>query len=330
MTHDILIEKLNRYDIDPFDVIDIHVHIPELNNDTRKILVEHPHSLIPADVVKETFGDLNIESFRKKFGEILGACALLPVEEHNIFGKACPVYCSNTTVLKYARQYPEFIIPFGSVNLQDENSKEQLKKLHQKGIIGIKYHALEGYALSDCYPALEELEKLKMPLVVHTGDTPFQNVDLNHANPLMLIPIANDFPKLNILITHFATPMHNEAYWIASRYDNIFMDIAEYPVYWTSDTLNPYGPLLSPLHTKRIGIHKFIFGTDYPMPTLVKQGNKIRTVSHDIGYYLSSLLDLPEEYLSPEEKKQIITQNVWSFLGKTRKEIIESNKRITL
>ncbi len=330
MKYDNLPEKLKDYDIDPVDVIDIHVHIPDLSDDTKKLLLNQPHSLIPADVVSETFGDLNLGSFKKKFGNILGACALLPVEEHNIFGKACPVYCSNTTVLKYARQFPEFIIPFGSINLQEKNISDRLKELKKSGIIGIKYHALEGYALSACYPALAALEELQMPLVVHTGDTPFQHVDLNHANPKMLIPIANDFPKLNILITHFATPLHNEAFWIASRYDNIFMDTAEYPIYWTNHPLNPYGPLLSPLNTKRVGIHKFIFGTDYPMPTLVQDEKKIKNVSHHIGYYLNSLLDLPEEYLTPEEKKQIITQNVWSFLGKSRNDIIEGNKKIQI
>ena len=184
--------------------------------------------------------------------------------------------------------------------------------------------------MSDCHAALSVMEELRMPLVVHTGDTPFQHVNLEHADPKMLIPIANDFPKLNILITHFATPLHFDAFWIASRYDNIFMDTAEYPLYWTNHPLNPYGPLLSPLHTKRIGIHKFIFGTDFPMPTLVQNKNKIQSVSHHIGYYLNSLLDLPDEYLTPAEKKQILTQNVWSFLGKSRKEIIESNKKIEI
>ena len=328
MNYDNLPEKLKRFDIDPADVIDIHVHIPELSDETKNLLLNQPHSLIPANIVRETFEDLNFESFKNKFGNILGACALLPVEEHNIFGKACPVYCSNATVLKYAHQFPEFIIPFGSVNLQEKNIAEQLIQLKNKGIIGIKYHALEGYPLSACYPALNTLEKLQMPLIVHTGDTPFQHVNLSHADPKMLIPIANDFPKLKILITHFATPLHNDAFWIASRYENIYMDTAEYPVYWTNHPLNPYGPLLSPLHTKRIGVNKFIFGTDFPMPTLAPVEKKIQSISHHIGYYMNSLLDLPVEYLTKAEKKQILTQNVWSFLGKSRKDIIENNKKI--
>lgn len=94
----------------------------------------------------------------------------------------------------------------------------------------------------------------------------------------MLIPIFNKFPKLRIMLTHFGTPLHMEAFWVASRYENAFMDTAEYLIYWKPHPDNPYGPLLSPLHTKRIGYQKFIFGTDFPMPTLKEIGGKMVSI----------------------------------------------------
>jgi len=321
-----LIKKLQSKDINPADIIDIHVHLPLLNEQNTEQVVENPHALIPADIVKETFGIVEPEIFIENYNSIIGGIGLLPVEGHNLYGESSPMFSPNSRVLDLAKKFPDFIIPFASVNMKEKDSPDRIRELFDRGIAGIKYHALEGYSLSDCDHALEAIAGLNLPLIVHLGDTPFPHVDLNDAHPGILIPIANKFPNLRMLITHFATPLHNEAFWIASRYENIYMDVAEYPVYWSPHPLNPYGPLLSPLNTKRVGVHKFVFGTDFPMPTLKLDNGTVKAYVHDIAYYLESFLDLPDNFFSDKEKNLILTKNVWDFLGRTREEICNRNR----
>lgn len=321
-------KKISELNLKSENIVNAHVHLPLVNDNLMNALKSSQHSLLPPHLLEKTLNNIIPQHFLSLNNDIIGMNILLPIEIHNIFGNACPIYASNDYVLQLSKQYPNSFIPFGSIPMNRKNAPELIKMWHSKGIVGLKYHALEGYSLLDCDPTLATLESLDMPLVVHLGDTPFPNVNLDHARPSMLVPIFNKYPKLRIMLTHFGTPLHMEAFWVASRYENAFMDTAEYPIYWTAHPDNPYGPLLSPLHTKRVGVHKLVFGTDFPMPTLKDVNGKIELGIHDIGEYVEAILDLPEKYLSAEEKKQVFGENVWSFLGKQKKEIINRNRRI--
>jgi predicted TIM-barrel fold metal-dependent hydrolase len=309
------------------EIVNSHVHLPELNSHLLDSLSNSNHSLLPKDIAMNTIPLIDPDNYIKTI-KYVGKSILLPIGIHNLLGDYCPIYASNKFILKLAEKYPNSIIPFGSLNLADKNASDTIKKLESKGIVGIKYHALEGYSLLDCSNALQTLEELNLPIVVHLGDTPFPKVNLDHARPSMIIPILNKFPKLRVMITHFGTPLHFEAFWIASRYENAFMDTAEYPLYWTPHPDNPYGPLLSPLHTKRVGMHKFVFGTDFPMPTLKQIDGKFKIIVHDVQEYLGAFLNLPDNYFTPEEKKSVLCENVWKFIGKSKHEVEDSNRNI--
>jgi predicted TIM-barrel fold metal-dependent hydrolase len=313
--------------IEEEQIVNIHVHLPLLSGDLLQTYKEGDHSLLPADILEEIIPQLEPETYFKQFK---GISALYAIEKHNIFGKSCPIYSPNDYVLDICHKYPERVMPFGSLDLRSENIAEEISNIIHQGFIGIKYHALEGYSLEKCHEALSLLEKHELPLVIHLGDTPFPNVNLSNADPKNLIYIANKFPSLRMLITHFGTPLHHSAFWVASRYENVFMDTAEYPVYWVNGEDNPYGPLLSPLHTKRVGINKIIFGTDFPMPTLVQDSKtkQISLVNHDIHHYINSIKNLPDHYMNPQEKSEVLSENVWNFLGKQKQEIISCNKKI--
>ena len=323
-----LIKKLTELSISPKEISNVHVHIPELFDVKRLLDEETKHVLLPRHVFENILPLLKPDAFHETYKTIMGSCVILGVEKHALLGKYSPLYTSNEYVLSLASKYPSFFIPFGSTNLSAKDAPKQLVRLKQRGIVGIKYHAIEGYALSQCEAAPSSLEELSMPLVVHLGDTPFPYINLNHARPSQLIPVATTHPNLRILITHFGTPLHHEAFWIAPCYEDVFMDTAEYPVYWTANPDNPYGPLLSPKNTRRIGIHKIIFGTDFPMPTLEWNKNRLKPQVHRIENYLKAFCELPDSYLTHDEKKVILCENIWRFLGKSKTELSENNRKI--
>ena len=335
-----LLQKLQRIGVGAAEVHNVHVHLPELNAQNRTFYTAESHAMLPKHVLTETLPMLDPQAFLKENAHLFGMNVLLPVGPHNLLGKKCPIFASNRYVLGLAAKYPETFIPFGTLNLSLPSAPRMLEKLKGQGIQGIKYHALEGYDLctpegSEINPRLVQsfakMVDLDLPLVIHLGDTPFPQVNLHNADPKTLIPIANRFPDLRMLITHFGTPLHHAAFWVAGRYENIFMDTAEFPLYWTPDADNPYGPLLSPLHIKRVGAQKMIFGTDFPMPTFFKnETGTIEIRSHHPRDYLSALVDLPSHYLTPAEKRAILTENIWKFIGSPQDAVIAKNRRIVV
>ena len=331
-------EKLEQHEIDVRLVVNSHVHLPQSLTVDR--LMSRPadhHTLLPLDILKNTLPLIKISNFLRQTSAAQGMSVLLPVERHNIHGEESLLYCSNQHVLQLAQTHPDQFVPFGSLDLSADDAPIHVEKLADAGILGIKYHAVEGYPLvregkvtPNVADTFEVMQQRNLPLTVHLGDTPFPGVDLENARPTMLIPIAKAFPKLRLMITHFATPLHLEAFWVASCFDNVFYDTAEYPLYWTANRLNPYGPLLSPLHTQRIGSHKIVYGTDFPMPTLTLRHGKIELEVHRLSYYLEKFLDLPRSYFSTTEKRQILCENVFHYLGRSREEIIQNNSSIRM
>src|SRR6056297_809636 len=258
MNQNPLSKKYKELCMDAGDVVNIHAHLPVPTPEMKSAYAQADHSLLPEGILNQLLAIIDPATFVERNRGIIGSCAIYAVGEHNLLGKACPIYSPNDHVLQLSRNYPDFFIPFCSTDMSAQSAEKKIEELKQRGAVGMKYHALEGYPLKNCSKALAKMEELNMPLVIHLGDTPFLGVNLSNADPKTLIPVANQFPNLRMLITHFATPLHMEAFWVATRYENIYMDTAEYPVYWTPSKDNSYGPLLSPLHTKRVGIHKFV------------------------------------------------------------------------
>lgn len=326
-----LLNDLQRLEINPRDIVNCHVHLPPLHGEALQAAKQSKgHAMLPPDVVQRTIPLVDIEGFHDDNAGLFGSAAILPVGAHNIHGKASVLYTPNEHVLQACKAHPDFYVPFASTDLRAKDAREKIEDLYSKGFAGIKYHALEGYAITDpgCRPTLEKMQELGMPVVMHTGDTPFPGTDLDHAHPREALRVANNYPDLRIMITHFATPYHLDAFAIASRYPNVYLDCAEFPVYWRAHPDNIYGPLLGPMNTRRIGIDKFVFGTDFPMPTFKWLGSRLETVIHSTREYLKAFVDLPGHYFTPAEKKAVLCENFWRFLGRTKAEVVRSNKRL--
>ncbi|MHA1649824.1 MAG: amidohydrolase family protein [Candidatus Helarchaeota archaeon] len=334
MDPQVIKQKLTDLGINPKNVVNAHVHLPEINASMiENAQGQMDHAMLPKEILIESIQLLTPRHFYTRNRHYSGAAIILPLEAHNVQGTSSMLYCSNRRVLRLAKRYPEFYIPFASIDMTAKETHEKIPLLRDSGFVGIKYHALEGYSLCDprCVESLKQLEALNMPLVVHLGDTPFEGVNLEYADPQILLYLVKEFPTLRIMATHFATPLHHTLFWIASRYETIFLDTAEFPIYWRASSENPYGGLLHPLNTRRIGLHKFIFGTDFPMPTFqYSTHGTLKIGIHDPGEYLYEFLTLPETYFTTEEKYQILCENVWTFLGKQRTEIISSNRKIKM
>nr|WP_257909964.1 amidohydrolase family protein [Janibacter limosus] len=109
---------------------------------------------------------------------------LLPIVEHN----------------------PQRFRPMGNVNphLHFPVGDEVRRQLGL-GAAGLKLHPVHGGFRCDdpmLYPAYQVLVEERAPLVVHCGTSTFAGSSNQYADPTYLLPVARDFPELDIVLAH--------------------------------------------------------------------------------------------------------------------------------
>ena len=114
------------------------------------------------------------------------------------------------------------------------------------------------------FPLYAMAERLEVVVAVHTGYTVTHTgadayAPLLAQYPLHLEQVAASFPRLRLIMTHFANPWAREAVQLMRKYDNVYADTAygAFPLSWKVDAL---------VWAKNFGVlHKVLFGSDYPL-----------------------------------------------------------------
>lgn len=141
----------------------------------------------------------------------------------------------NSDLLKYCKQYSDFLIPFAFVDLQKNVDNVSVYQLKEQGFKGLKciipYYAYDH----DLYmPIYEEAEKLNMPIVFHTGiiaqfpwDRELRRPSLMNQMPITLDRIARSFQDLKLVMAHLGTTMFREqGAALLKFHPNLYADLA--------------------------------------------------------------------------------------------------------
>ena len=171
----------------------------------------------------------------------------------------------NEYVASYVKQHPEKLIGFCSIDPNDDDAVEQLDhSILNLGLRGLKL----GPIYQNIHPSdqkslklFKRAEELEIPILIHQGTTFCSNVSLEVANPVLLQPIALQFPKLRIIIAHMGHPWIGETLSLIRKHPNLYSDIsALYYRPWQF-----YNALV--LAMEYGVLHKLLFGSDYPVTT---------------------------------------------------------------
>ncbi len=152
---------------------------------------------------------------------------------------------------------------FGSVFPGAENALEELHRMKELGLHGVKLHPdyQEFLVKEEAAMAIyEEGEKLGLPMAFHTGRDPY-SPQLVHCHPKSLGEIADCFPKLTIIAAHMGgMELPQEAAEYLAGKKNVYFDTA-----FASHFLNPQQlEELIRLH----GPERVLFATDCPWSTV--------------------------------------------------------------
>ena len=163
----------------------------------------------------------------------------------------------NEYAKKLATEYDGFFYQYGAYH--PDNPPEDLIELKECGLFhGVKLHPyLQRFDILDprLYPAYELLSSLNMPILIHTGRDPFN--DLTYGYSQKVAQIHKDFPDLTIIAAHLGgLQMYDEAEACIIGTD-MYIDVAVSVVFCDAER---YKRILLKHDPDRI-----LFGSDCPM-----------------------------------------------------------------
>ncbi|MBM4326436.1 MAG: amidohydrolase [Deltaproteobacteria bacterium] len=234
-------------------VLDIHIHVGRREHLTPSLI----------SFLEEEMGPATVE-----LAQQLTPDALVDLlDAHGVrLGVILAEYSPRTTgvipnefVSEFCRQ-TDRIIPFASIDLEsDAPPADQTEKaVKQLGCKGIKLLPSYTRLYPDdprLLPAYEVAQGLGIPIMFHTGTSVFPGSRIRYANPLLLDDIAEDFPRLNLVMCHGGRPFwYKEAEWMLRRHKNMHIDISGIP-------LRKLPELFPKVEAFR---DRYIFGSDWP------------------------------------------------------------------
>jgi predicted TIM-barrel fold metal-dependent hydrolase len=136
----------------------------------------------------------------------------------------------------------------------EEGVSEFERHVKENGFKMLKIHSnMHAYrpdrATEWIFPVVEKAVKLKVPILIHTGDPPY-------SIPSQFYPLIDQFPDAKIILAHAGIQTGAsytfEAAWIAKKNDNVYLETG-----WCFQSrLVEFTELLGP--------EKLIFGSDSP------------------------------------------------------------------
>ncbi|QIG39155.1 amidohydrolase [Microbacterium sp. 4R-513] len=252
-------------DVDTLTAIDVHVHI-EVDGDG--------HHSLPDDLVAAASRYFSAEGPRPDLDSVAAyyrersmAAVVFTVDAETQLGHA-PV--SSADIAEGAAHNNDVLIPFGSVDPRRPDALDRIRRLiDDHGVRGFKFHpTVQGFDPSDVrfHPLYAAIQDAAIPALFHTGQTGIgaglpggRGLRLGLSNPILLDPIAADFPDLQIIMAHPSVPWQDEALSVATHKHNTWIDLSGWsPKYFPEQLVRAANSYLK---------SRVLFGSDFPLLT---------------------------------------------------------------
>lgn len=182
----------------------------------------------------------------------------------------------NEYVARYCQAAPDRLIPMGGVHPRlCPDPAAEVRRAADMGVRALKVHpphmGVEPNAylhgLDGLRAIYEEAQRLRMPVMIHTGTSVFPGARSRTGDPMAVDDVAVDFPDLTIVLAHGGRPLWTEqAVFLVRRFPRVYMDISSIP----PRRLQHYFPRLAEL------ADKVLYGSDWPAPGVRGLGQTLR------------------------------------------------------
>ncbi len=173
------------------------------------------------------------------------------------------VLVTNDDLGRFAARFPDRFVPFAGIDpsLGRKAVDELERAAGELGCRGMKLvPPVQHFMFSDArfWPLWEKAIDLGIIVWTHTAhqmSTPGSNALLGH--PMLIEPVALRYPELVVVMGHCGFPWPLEAWSLAARHANVYVDISAYPELYNHFPWDAY--------TKFNAEHKVLFATDNPL-----------------------------------------------------------------
>jgi len=167
-------------------------------------------------------------------------------------------------------------IGFMSIDPMRYDWMEEMDKSIALGLVGIKLGA--NYQRFDplsreALALYARAEKLSLPILFHTGASPVREAPLAYAHPLVTDEVAIRFPDLKIVMAHVGHPWVRDTIVTIRKHPNVYADVSA--IY--TRPMMVYEAMV--MATEWGVMHKFLFGSDFPVTTPKYAMERLRAVN---------------------------------------------------
>ena len=182
----------------------------------------------------------------------------------------------NQYVAEYCAAAPDRLIAMGGVHPRfTDDAGAEVRRAADMGVRALKLHpphmAVEPNAYLHGLDALralyEEAQRLKLPVMIHTGTSIFPGARSRTGEPMPIDDVAVDFPDLTIILAHGGRPLWMEqAFFLVRRFPRVYMDVSSIP----PRSILRYWPRLAEV------ADKVLYGSDWPAPGVRSMADNLR------------------------------------------------------
>lgn len=186
----------------------------------------------------------------------------------------------------------ENIIPFGSVHPDAEDVFEELYRIKEMGLYGVKLHPdYQDFFIDEerVFPVYEKCAELSLPVIFHAGYDPL-SPDVVHAMPEASKRAHEAVPSMTMILAHMGGMKHwEEVSELIAGLDNVYLDTAYTVDFMPTD-------LFKKIVSKH-GADKILFASDFPWHKSEMEKEFIENLD-----------------ISDEDKKKILGENARKLL----------------
>jgi predicted TIM-barrel fold metal-dependent hydrolase len=156
----------------------------------------------------------------------------------------------NDFIVELTTKFPERLFGFGQVRPQDDDALEEVERIADAGLPGLKLHpSLHGYFASDhglLDPIFRICRDRGLVVLINALDDPF-------CHPMAIEDVAKGFPEVPTVIAHMGAVWNvPDAITVAERNPHVYLETSATLL---SDVRRAYA---------RLGPAKILMGTEWP------------------------------------------------------------------
>jgi predicted TIM-barrel fold metal-dependent hydrolase len=253
-------------DLDKLTAIDVHVHA-ERNADEPQDPVTEELLAAASSYFGSAPNQPTAQDVADYYRERNMLAVVFTVDDEAGMGRK---RLGNAEVLQAARENPDVMIPFASVDPhKGKLGVREAREWIEQGARGFKFHPnTQAFWPHDraFYPLYEVIAEAGLIALFHSGTTGIGagmpgggGVHLKYSNPMCVDDVAADFPELKIILAHPSFPWQEEALAVAVHKPNVYIDLSGWAPKYFPENLIRY----TNTQLKR----KMLFGSDYPLIT---------------------------------------------------------------